>query len=238
TYGGVTQVEGMDDVLAVVLTGDNVGPPSEAAVAATYDALRRDYPDARVIGSSLDAYAVALDAARDHLSVVTAEIGDTWIQGVGTDPTKVRHYRELSRLRRAWLERDLSTADRARVDAMSRHLVMIPEHTWGMDEKTHLADYERYDAAGLADLRQSDAGRRCEASWAEQSSYVAAALGELDGSPLADEAKTRLAAIEPRMIDLSGCEPTDDYRLRNERFDVNFDAATGAIISLFDRRDA
>lgn len=33
------------------------------------------------------------------LPVVTGEIGDTWIYGVGSDPIKVRNYRAVMRMR-------------------------------------------------------------------------------------------------------------------------------------------
>ena len=36
--------------------------------------------------------------------MVTDEIGDTWIHGIGSDPIKVSRYRELLRLRMEWLE--------------------------------------------------------------------------------------------------------------------------------------
>ena len=36
---------------------------------------------------------------RAQLPVITQEIGDTWIHGVGTDPKKVAQYRELLRWR-------------------------------------------------------------------------------------------------------------------------------------------
>src|SRR5690606_26467175 len=115
-------------------TGDNHGPPAETAVEETYAALRSQMHGSSVVASTLDDFARRLDTVRDSLPVVTSEIGDSWIHGVGTDPTKVRQYRELCRLRSRWLEQSLSSADRSRLNRFSRALIMIPEHTWGMDE--------------------------------------------------------------------------------------------------------
>lgn len=235
TYGGVTRVPGLDDVLAVILTGDNVGPPSEAKVAENYAALAAANPGAQLVAASLDEFAQRLDGSLDRLPVVTDEIGDSWIHGAGTDPTKVRRYRELSRLRREWLDRPLSDDQRQRIDRFSHHLLCVPEHTWGMDIKLHLADYSHYEAADLAELRQTDQCHHFEDSWTEQRAYLDAALAALDGSALADEARQRLAQTEPTLPDLSGLTPTDDPTLANERFELAVDPHSGAITRLIDR---
>ena len=86
-------------------------------------------------------------AAREKtgLPVVTEEIGDTWIHGVGTDPKKVSQFRELSRLRNQWLTDQRVRPDDGRLAEFSRFLLLVSEHTWGMDEKKHLNDYINYD---------------------------------------------------------------------------------------------
>lgn len=235
TYGGVTSLPNLNDSLAVVLTGDNHGPPSETALHDTYQMAVQAVPDAKILASSLDEFAQKLDTVRDQLPVVTAEIGDTWIHGVGTDPTKMRRYRELCRLRREWLERPLDNEARDRVGQFSHHLIMIPEHTWGMDEKTHLDDYTRYEARDLAALRQTERSRRFEASWEEQRGYIDAALDALEGTSFATEANARLSASEPRLPDLADCVPTGDLKLNTERFEIAFDPQTGAIIHMVDQ---
>ena len=169
---------------------------------------------------------------------MTDEIGDTWIHGTGTDPTKVRRYRELSRLRRDWLARSLTDDERERIDRFSHHLLCVPEHTWGMDIKRHLPDTSHYEAADLAELRQTEQCRHFEASWAEQRAYVDAALTALDGSALADEAHQRIADTEPSPPDLSTLTPTDDYSLYGERFELGIDPNTGAITRLIDHASA
>ncbi len=228
-YGGLTQIAGLDDVLALFLTGDNEGPPTEQSVAQTFDLLQKRLPDARIIASSLDDFARPLETVRDRLPVITSEIGDTWIHGAGTDPTKVRHYRELARLRRQWLERTLSSDDRARVRRFSQSLLMIPEHTWGMDEKTHLPDHTHYLAPELAELRQTDACQRFEASWAEQRGYLTSALAALGDSALAAEARDHLRQITPQRPEVTTLPPLVSPGLRNDRLDVRFDPATGTI---------
>ncbi len=236
TYGGLTRVVGTDDALALVLTGDNEGPPPDAAIAQTYQTLATQVPNARVVASTLDDFAPMLDPIRESLPVITSEIGDTWIHGAGTDPTKVSQYRELARLRREWLARDLDAESRARIDRFSQHLFMIPEHTWGMDEKTHLADHTHYLGDDLAALRRTEPCQRFEASWAEQRAYLSTALDSLAGSPLHDEALTALDRIAPRAQAFARRQVTANTGLHSNRFELHLDPGTAAIVSLVDRQ--
>lgn len=233
-YGGVTFIPGLQDALALAFTGDNHGPPPPQLVADTYTELAARNPGASIVASTLDAFARQLDTVRHTLPVITSEIGDTWIHGAGTDPTKLTRYRELSRLRREWLARDLSADEQERIDRFSRHLILVPEHTWGMDEKTHLPDHTLYTVEQLATLRETEMGKRFEASWAEQRAYITTALSQLDGSPLAAEADARLAALAPQVPSRSAA--TTSLTLQNERFDLQFNAATGAIEHLTDQQ--
>src|SRR5664279_292102 len=71
TYGGLTTIPGLDDGLALVLTGDNEGPPTEAAIAATYRRLEAQMPGAQVVASTLDDFARQLETVRDTLPVIS-----------------------------------------------------------------------------------------------------------------------------------------------------------------------
>ncbi len=235
-YGGISSVAGLPHRLAVVLTGDNMGPPSPEMISETYRTLAEQNPDARVMASTMDDFARELTAARHQLPVTTAEIGDTWIHGAGTDPTKIRRYRELCRLRQAWLADSLDAGEEAVLDRFSRSLILVPEHTWGMDEKTHLADHSHYTSADLQRLRQTEHCRRFEASWAEQRAYLDTALGTLKESRFVQSANERLARSEPHMPDLSTYQQADKLALETEAFHIEFDAAAGSIQYLADRR--
>ena len=82
-YGDVQLVAGTDVAVAIDLTGDNVGPRSAAEVATSFAELAARFPGAEVVAATLDDVAAAVAAGRDHLPVVTAEIGDSWIHGGG-----------------------------------------------------------------------------------------------------------------------------------------------------------
>ncbi len=188
-YGGLVMVPGLSDALLVAHTDDNQGPQSAAQVAALYRTMRERFPGAQVHASTLDAFARKLLSVKSTLPVVTQEIGDTWIHGAGTDPAKVAQFRELSRLRRRWLESGRVRPDDAAMAAFSRSLLMIPEHTWGLDVKTHLADYTNYGAAQFRAVRARANFRHMEESWAEQRAYLRAAVEALGESPEGAEAR-------------------------------------------------
>lgn len=82
---------------------------------------------------------------RESLPVVEQELGDTWIHGIGTDPGKMAVFRALCRKLDDW-----QTAGRGTdVQAFARRLLLVPEHTWGLDTKTHLGDYVNYARANF-----------------------------------------------------------------------------------------
>ncbi len=170
-----------------------------------------------------------------QLPVVTAEIGDTWIHGVGSDPLKVARFRELCRLRRAWLaEGRVQSADPA-FQAFSRALLMIPEHTWGMDEKTYLPDTATYAAPVFQAARSTPRFQAFEASWAEQRAYLDQAVAALGDTPLATEAPRRAGCADPtrarsRQASRRSTQPGGPWQTAH--FAVGFDAASGAITAL------
>jgi hypothetical protein len=231
-YGDLVTVPGMTEALAFAHTGDNRGPQSVEQVIDVFAEMRSRVRGAQVVASTLDAFARALLAQKPDLPVVTGEIGDTWIHGVASDPGKISRYRELCRLRARWIsegkDRDLS--------AFSRRLLMVPEHTWGLDEKTFLADYENYAADELRRVRGRASFVRQEASWAEQRAYVDEAIGLLDDDR-AREAAARLDATAPRPPDKAGCAPVDRPTAPREtmHFSVGFDHKSGALNRLIDR---
>lgn len=151
-YGRPLEVEGLNDFLEFAHSGDNCGPPSEQDLGSEFDKLRQSYPDARIKGSTLTNFAEALRSVSPSLPEVSGEMGDTWIHGVGSDPLKVAEFRQLCRLRKHWEETGRSPKEPG-FEAFSKKLLMIPEHTWGMDEKTHLKDYRNYSKEDFLNAR-------------------------------------------------------------------------------------
>jgi len=149
SYGASGAIEGCPDLLHIENSLDNAGPPSLREVLDTYERLRKQYPHAEIVASDLSEYARHLTTYRTHLPVVTSEIGDTWIHGVGTDPKKVALLRELLR----FVERNPSLQTDPTV---MEPLLLVCEHTWGLDFKKYLADYTSYTVKDLAAARKKD----------------------------------------------------------------------------------
>ena len=235
-YGGLAVVPGVPAALSVYHTLDNVGPPRREHVVEAYRDLKRRYPDARTAASTLNDFAAGLLAARPELPVVTAELGDTWIHGAGTDPAKIRRFRELCRLRSGWLEDGAADAVPDWFASFSRSLLLVPEHTWGLDVKEHVGDDHSFGAAEFAQARESASFRRLEASWREQRAYLDAALAALSESEMAATARSRLAAAEPRLPATKGLREVDvRHPIETAHFTVRLDPADGAITGLTDR---
>ncbi|MFD2117210.1 DUF5054 domain-containing protein [Paenibacillus yanchengensis] len=155
-YGNIAYVDGLDDVLYFAHTHDNHGPSSIEQIEAQFAQLRSKYPDAVIEASTLDRYAEKLWNVRHTLPVVTEEIGDSWIHGSSTDPYKLAVYRELIRLRNKWIDSGELEKDSAENIAFSDQLLMVVEHTWGVDVKRYLADYLHYEKAEFQQARKRD----------------------------------------------------------------------------------
>lgn len=202
-YGGADTFG--DYALEFVHTADNMGPPAPERVWAEIRRLQEKYPGAEIVSSTIDEFAREVLKHADSLPVVTEELGDTWIHGIGTDPYKVGAYGELLRLRDEWLTAEPAAAQTPEYREFSRNMMLICEHTWGRDVKRWLSDYknwskEDFQAARKRDLVTAEdtlpAGKlisdaamaqstfrngQCryssmEESWQEQRSYVDAAL--------------------------------------------------------------
>jgi hypothetical protein len=230
SYGDVKIVPGLDEALAFAHTGDNLGPQTPADALRDVEALQARFPSAEIVGSTLDAFALALRRVRDQLPVVTEELGDTWIHGVGSDPLKIAHFLELQRLRREWLRSGAAQHAGEGFDAFSDLLLMVPEHTWGMDIKTHLEDFATYAQPAFTQARQSPNFQRVERSWDEQRQYLRDAVSALPDA-LRREAESRLKASAPQPPDRAGFVRIEDLSatLDTTHFRLRIDPATGRI---------
>lgn len=229
SYGETMLVPGLSDAIAFAHTNDNLGPQDETQLEEAYRQYRTSFPDADVVPSTLDAFAARLETVRGRLPVVTREIGDTWIHGIGTDPAKEARYRELARLRGEWLSRGIAED---RLDEFSRRLLPVPEHTWGLDIKVHLNDFTNYAAPQFKAQREADNFRKVEASWQEQRAYLDRAVEALPGE-LRAEAGARLAALRPNRPNLDDYTQIDPARpFAAAHFAFRFDAQHGGLLSL------
>lgn len=153
-YGKTTIVPGLSEVLVFAHSGDNLGPPTEVGIYAQFEKIQKKFPNAEIKASTLDNYARELVKVRHNLPVITDEIGDTWIHGIATDPYKLSCFLELLRLKNKWIEEKILIKGSNIYREFLRNLLMIPEHTWGLDFKKYLADYKNWDKQNFIQARK------------------------------------------------------------------------------------
>ena len=73
-----------------------------------------------------------LATQKAKLAVVTGELAEGWVYGIGSDPVKLQQMRELARAREAWVKSgaaDMHPSELARFTLLS---TKNSEHTWGI----------------------------------------------------------------------------------------------------------
>ncbi|MBO5882851.1 MAG: DUF5054 domain-containing protein [Clostridia bacterium] len=149
-----------DFIVSFAHTGDNLGPQSPDVIVKVYEELRKKYPNCDIHAATIDDLARRVRGLKE-LPVIEKEIGDTWIHGAGTDPQKMSRYRRLLR--------EIEDMDDISAD-LTDSLLCVPEHTWGMDVKTHFPLKEPYTHKELEAV--ADEREKIERSWEEQRDYV------------------------------------------------------------------
>ncbi len=174
-YGTFAPLGDTGSALYFAHTGDNLGGQSAEQVIALYRELHEKFPQAQLIAANLNDIAVILREIEDTLPVVTDEIADSWIHGVGTDPKKVSQFRAMERLA-------TSMPQGNEKQQFLRGLLLVPEHTWGLNGQINLADHENYARSAFEKVRSQPNYQRMEASWVEQRRYVSDAVATLSGA--------------------------------------------------------
>lgn len=200
-YGDTLEMD--DFVITFAFTNDNLGPQSAEEIQAIYQKLRAQYPNANVHAATLDDVAIKLRAVKDRLPVVSNEIGDLWIQNVGTDPKKVSIYKALLR----HIEQEGIHAD------LSDNLLLIPEHTWGGDVKAFWPDYSKYPVHEFATTANDPDRLRLERSWQEKREYLDHAQAVMGTAYTYDVQKPDLAGFSEIPV------PALDFEVSWQLFD-------------------
>ena len=195
-YGLQALLPGGKVAIAINFTGDNHGPHTYDEVRGIYEDLRAKYPEAEIIPGSFNEIAEELRAMKDQLPVVTSEIGDTWIHGYASAPMRLAKFRALSELYSQWLSDGKIRKDSDEAVAFAVELAMVTEHTFGVDVKTHIKNWDIYDMDEfIATRKENDSFQYAEVSWAEQDAYIDAAIACLPGN-LQNEAYAAVVSVE------------------------------------------
>jgi hypothetical protein len=166
----------------------------------------------------------------------TREIGDTWIYGVASDPLKVARYRELCRLRQAWIRANKFQSGDATDVALLRRLLLEAEHTWGTDTKTWL-DFDHYTPQSLEQVLNTKNYKVVELSWQEKRQNLFDGIATLPAG-LRNEAQSAISALAPGRPEMAGSLHPTSKDIETEHFILGFDANTGAIHRLRNKQTA
>ncbi|MCI9627233.1 MAG: DUF5054 domain-containing protein [Clostridia bacterium] len=154
-----------DFVVYFAHTGDNCGPQSADAIKEIYRDIQTKYPDAEVKAATLDDVAERI-CKLPEIPVLEKEIGDTWIYGAASDPQKMSRYRKILRV---ISEKNISNID------LSDSVLLVPEHTWGMNVKKYFPGTQHYCYKTFEKLEGCSERTKIEKSWQEQRDYVSKA---------------------------------------------------------------
>jgi hypothetical protein len=166
--------------LAMVMGGDNEGPPSAAAVRGWIATIKKKFPNAKITVGRMEDFANSVLAEKPNLPVVRGNVSDSWIHGLASSPKamktvanarpKLFALEALRTLEQAWgLQfQPLAGLIAAGYDRSLRW----SEHTWGLANQhfvpgLHGEAFDQACAAGLAPNYE-----HMVASWEEHDSFA------------------------------------------------------------------
>ena len=221
-------VPNSDDALAFAFRTDNSGPPmSVSEIESGFGILQAQFPNANVFASTFDRFIKTVNRA--SLPVVKGEIGDTWIQGIASDPYKMAAYRSIaSALVDCFKEGKCAFNDPEVINA-TMYLIKLPEHTWGLPSVYDDVNWRNED---FEKARNNSNYRNCENSWMEQRKFVNLTFEATEGHPLHSFISKKLSNLKPIIPSLSNfipVDPVNNFTLFNATLEVHFDPVSGAI---------
>lgn len=164
---------------AIIVTADNSGPPGAAQVKALFEEVGRKLPGVKVRMGTLDDFANAILAEHLELPVIKANMPDTWIHGILSDPGGTKLSRNVQPLLTAsevlntqlknWGIKGLPAIDDSVAMAYEK-INLYGEHTWGGS-----ASVDEYGDAFKKILPEKYAD--LEGSWEDKTDYIRAAAG-------------------------------------------------------------
>ena len=219
------------EALAFAFRTDNSGPPlSVDEISNYYEILSGEFPGASVTASTFEDFVSTLDI--DTLPVVEGEIGDTWIQGVSSDPLKMSQYRAASTALAKCFDEEKCSFEDTKVSNASRFLVKLPEHTWGLPS---VYDNVNWTNAMFEKARNGENFLNCQNSWIEQRYFLNLTLEACYGHPLHNYIMDYLKQLIPQVPPLKGyysVNPDNSFSLDGDTVRLAFSSEGGWIEKL------
>ncbi|PSL45656.1 glycosyl hydrolase family 38 [Chitinophaga niastensis] len=173
--------------LAMIMTGDNHGPPNQKEVEDIIAKTQKELPGVKIHLGTLDDFAKAIFAEHPDLPTIKGDTPDSWIQGLLSNPQETKIARNIRPLAsaldglntqmRIW---GISTESiSAKLAKAYEQSLLYAEHTWGMNAEygprySYGDDWKKWLAAAEAEpvpengdyskLKNSDALNTSEGS--------------------------------------------------------------------------
>jgi hypothetical protein len=126
--------------LAIIMAGDNHGPPTATEVDALRQEAAAKLPGIKLHFGTFDDFVLAIEAEKPMLPVLRTDMPDTWIHGIGSMPVETALARQtrplipevetLGTQLRAW--QIAAPSPTATVAAAYEQSLLYGEHTWGL----------------------------------------------------------------------------------------------------------
>ncbi|WP_158639648.1 hypothetical protein [Arachidicoccus ginsenosidivorans] len=150
--------------LAMQMTGDNHGPPTEAEVNKLLDFAKKKMPGVRIHLGTLDEFTRAVLAEHPELPTIKGDMPDTWIQGLMSNPRATKIAKNVRPLESALdgLNTELQLwglTTKPLADSLAKayeQSLLYAEHTWGMNAEygprySYGEDWKKWKAAAEAE---------------------------------------------------------------------------------------
>jgi len=165
--------------MSLMQTHDNCGPQSAIVIENMVNKIKKKYPDVEVVCGTMDEfYRELAECDLKDLPIITKDLADTWIHGIGAYPEEVgiiREEREKSKRLQAIITKqmleDTTKIDDSVMEILNHYyeeVSLFEEHTWGADVKTWLGPERVYHKSEFLRAKSQENYQFMETSWQEQ----------------------------------------------------------------------
>ncbi|WP_316818230.1 hypothetical protein [Pedobacter nyackensis] len=127
--------------LAMIMTGDNHGPPNQQDVESIIAKIDKEMPGVKIHLGTLDDFAKAILEEKPDLPTVKGDTPDSWIHGLLSNPVEAKIGRNIRPLESALdgLNTQMGAWGipvkniSAKLDKAYEQSLLYAEHTWGMN---------------------------------------------------------------------------------------------------------
>lgn len=222
--------------LAFAFRTDNTGPPTSLSeIEENFNVLQQEFPNADIFASTLDRFYDEVLTKVTDLPTIKSEVGDTWLQGVQSDPKKIAEYRSVQKAYTDCVAASDCMDQDPRVLNATRFMIKLAEHTWGLPS---VSDSKHWSNEEFNKVKELTNFENAKISWIEQRAFINFTLEALGDHPLAEMMYDELETTKVQLPPLGDCtglslsNPVYDFTINNTRMHIVFDAAHGALSGL------